>query len=79
MVSKWVPTNQAAPVTRIGEENHNAATSASTGGTSPVISVQRARKIEVQLRRPSELQVQVPGVRRLGAVTALKKEAQEEP
>ncbi|KAL6987398.1 hypothetical protein U1Q18_013145, partial [Sarracenia purpurea var. burkii] len=35
---------------------------ATTGGTSPAISVQRVRKIEVQLRRPSELQVPVAEV-----------------
>ncbi|KAL6968291.1 hypothetical protein U1Q18_034094 [Sarracenia purpurea var. burkii] len=34
---------------------------AATGGTSPAISVQQARKIEIQLRRSSELQVPVAG------------------
>ncbi|KAL6997705.1 hypothetical protein U1Q18_007831 [Sarracenia purpurea var. burkii] len=50
----------------LGEKSQAAA----TGGTSPTISVQRARKIEVQLRRSSELQAI--------SVTVLKKEAQEE-
>ncbi|KAL6990548.1 hypothetical protein U1Q18_041732 [Sarracenia purpurea var. burkii] len=34
---------------------------AATGGTSPTISVQQARKIEIQLWRSSELQVPVAG------------------
>ncbi|KAL6988186.1 hypothetical protein U1Q18_013933 [Sarracenia purpurea var. burkii] len=37
----------------LGEKKSQAA---ATGGTSPAISVQRARKIEIQLRRSSELQ-----------------------
>ncbi|KAL6987029.1 hypothetical protein U1Q18_012788 [Sarracenia purpurea var. burkii] len=49
VVSKWVPTNQAAPVMRIDGENHGAATSARQ---NPVVrTAYRARKIRGTERR----------------------------